>query len=234
MRPRAQRADGRLAQAADGADRDAVAAGAQRLGVEVRERLVLGEVLIADDDPRPGLALRGPAEPVGVDELAADRLGQPAVDHLLVEPAQRERGQQPRRGVQAAAQVGAVALQQVGAGHRHHPVRPDHALVVAQHLDVGARERGIGGERDGDLGDPVVERLDPGVRDRQPHQRRGRRRRAVRASEAGRAVRVRGAVGRCREPDRWFLRVRRGHGSSEAGGDEQEKRQSRPHLDDGR
>ena len=233
MRPRAQRADGRLAQAAHAAHRDPVAAGAQRLGVEVGERLVLGEVLVADDDPRSRLALGRSAQPVGVDELAAHRLRQPAVDHLLVEPAQGERGEQSRRGVHAAAQTGAVALQQVFAGHGHHAVRPDHALVVAQHLDVRPRERGIGGEGDGDLREPVVQRLDPGVRDRQPHQRRGRRPHAVGAPQSGGAVRVRGAVGRCRESDRGVLRVCRASGTREAG-DEQEKRQSRPHLDHGR
>ena len=50
--PAAQRADGLAAQAAAAAHRDAVAAGPQGLGVDVRERLVLGEVLVADDDPR--------------------------------------------------------------------------------------------------------------------------------------------------------------------------------------
>jgi len=36
-------------------------------------------------------------------------------------------------------------------------------LVVAERDDVRARELRVGGERDGDLGEPVVERVDPGV-----------------------------------------------------------------------
>ena len=179
------------------------------------ERLVLGEGLVADDDPRPGLALRVPAEPVGVDELAAHRLGQPAVDHLLVEPAQGERVQQPRGGVQAAFELGAVALEQVVAGaRRHDAVGADHALSSRSTLMSGRESAGIGGERDRDLGDPVVERLDPGVGDGQADEGGGRRRRAVGAFEAGRAVRVRGAVGGGSEPDRRLLSTRRGGGQN--------------------
>ena len=222
-----QRGHGLAPQAADGPDLDAIPARAEGLGVEVGERLVLGEGLVADDDLRPGLALRVPAEPVGVDELPAHRLRQPPVDHLLVEPAQGERVQQPRGRVQAPFEPGAVALEQGGAHDRHDAVRADHVLVVAQHLDVGARERRIGGERDRDLGDPVVERLDPGVGDGQADEGGGRRRRAVGAFEAGRAVRVRGAVGGGSEPDRRLLSTRRRGGQN----DDCEQEDRCPHLD---
>ena len=76
------------------ADADAEAGAAQRPRVEVRERLVLREGLEADPDPGALAAAPFAAEPVGVGELAADRFGQPAVDDLLVEPAQLEGGEQ--------------------------------------------------------------------------------------------------------------------------------------------
>ena len=104
---------------------------AQRLGVHAGERLVLGEVLEADHDPRPVTLLRGAAEPVGVDELAADGLGQPAVcrsawlswrsarvvstAEAAFEPAADERP--PAR---------AVVAQQLRAHYRHDGVEADH------------------------------------------------------------------------------------------------------------
>ena len=106
MRPR------RIAETAwarnppDAAHGHAEARAAQRRGVHVRERLVLGEVLEADDDPRAGAPARPvAAEPVGVDELAADRLGQAAVDDLLVErrAAAASRAAGTRRSAAGAA-----------------------------------------------------------------------------------------------------------------------------------
>ena len=194
----------------DAAHGHAEARAAQRRGVHVRERLVLGEVLKADDDPRAGAPARPvAAEPVGVDEVAADRLGQAAVDDLLVERAQLQRREQPGRGVQRPPQRRAVALQQRRAHGRDDVVRRDHALVVAQHQEVGAREQRVGGERHRDLRLPVVERLDPGVGDLQFHQGAGGVE-AIDAAEPGHAVRVAHTVAGGGEPHGRRLRLRRG------------------------
>ena len=146
---------------------------AQRLGVEVREHRVLGEVHVAHRDPRAGLAARVAAEAVGVDELRADRCCEPAVLELLVEPPQVKRRELAPRGVEPAADVtrpAAVAAQQGTPDHGHDVVFADHAAVVAERQYVGPRDGGAGRERHGDLGEPVVERGHPRVGNRERHE----------------------------------------------------------------
>ena len=152
------------------------------------------------------MRIRGPAararaaEPVGVGELAADGLGHAPVDDLLVEAAQRQRAQQPRRRVEPAPQRPPVAAQQAPADDGDDVVLADHAPVVAQREDVRARQLRVGGEHDGDLGDAVVEGLDAGVGDRPRREDRGGVD-AVDPLEAGDAVDVAGAVRPGREAD---------------------------------
>jgi hypothetical protein len=196
---------------ADRPDAHAVAGAAQRLGVDVRERLVLVEGLEADADPRPFPACARAAEPVGVGELATHGLGDAAVDDLLVEAAQLQRGEQPRRGVEPAPQPPPVAAQEAPADDGDDVVLADHVPVVAQREDVRARQLRVGGEDDGDLGDAVVEGLDAGVGDRsRPEDRGGVD--AVDPLEAGDAVDVAGAVRPGGEPDLRHLRRAGGRG----------------------
>ena len=207
----AQLPDRLRAQAADVAHGDAVAAGAQRLGVEVGERLVLGEVHVADVDPRAGAAALAAAEAVRVDELAADGLRQPAVVDRLVERAQPERRQHRRGGVQPAPDVAraraAVGAQQPAADDRDHAVGVDHVAVVAQRDDVRARDLRIGGERDRDLGEAVVERAR--CLRRRPSAARTRAWRRVRTRTCSPTPQpgIHEAIGGCGEPH--LLRLRR-------------------------
>ena len=182
----------------------------QRLGVDVGERLVLGEVLEADHDARPVPRPARAVEAVDVDELAADRLRQPAVDHGLVEPAQQQRGERARGDVEAPPDrrpvARAVGLQRPLAHHRHHAVGEQHVAVVAQRDDVRARHLRIGGERDPHLGDAVVQRRDARAGDGERHEHR-RRVESVRGLQPRDAARVDRAVPAGREAH--LLRLRR-------------------------
>ena len=171
-----ERSQGVDAEPADRPDGDPIARRPQHLRVHVRERLVLGEVLEADDDPRSRAPPPVAAERIRVDELAADRLRQAPVPDLLVERPQRTRGQYGRGSVQPAADVPRSPwperAQQLGADHRDDRIRADHPAVVAQRQHIRARDLRIRRERHGDLRLTVVERRDAGVRDRQRYERR--------------------------------------------------------------
>jgi hypothetical protein len=127
----------------------------------------------------------------------------------------RQRVKQARGRVEPPAHPGAVAVEGSGADDRHDAVGADHVAVVAQRDDVRARELRVGRERDGDVGEPVVQRLDSGVGIGQLDQV-GRGIGVVDLLQARDAIRVGDAVRGRRELERGGLRVRRAGGRADA------------------